>query len=138
VARASAEQALSFVLLWYQGISLDQLEHHREDDLSGVDLVKLRQRAYAIAQCANTDSLFDTWEGDSDEAIDVWTSKCLASWRRLRRQPRTLPAVPFHHPPVVKISCWRRGPLIAPLSSQLMPRLTLSYVGDLYHCLFVC
>jgi hypothetical protein len=29
-ARASAEQALSFVLSWYKGIDLDQLEHCRK------------------------------------------------------------------------------------------------------------
>jgi hypothetical protein len=31
VARAGAEQALSFVLSWYQDIDLDQLEHLRKD-----------------------------------------------------------------------------------------------------------
>jgi hypothetical protein len=41
-ARAGAERALSFVLSWYQGISLDQLEHLREGGLSSVDQVKLR------------------------------------------------------------------------------------------------
>jgi hypothetical protein len=58
-ARAGAEQALSFVLSWYQVINLDQLEHLREDGLSDVDLVKLCQRAYAIAECTNTDKLSD-------------------------------------------------------------------------------
>jgi hypothetical protein len=71
VARAGAEQALSFVLSWYQGINLDQLEHLREDGLSDVDLVKLRRRACAIAECANTDKLFEVGESDDDEAMDV-------------------------------------------------------------------
>jgi hypothetical protein len=70
VARAGAEQALTFVLSWYQGINLDQLEHLREDGLSSVDLVKLRQRAYAIAGCAKTDEVFDPGESDGNEAID--------------------------------------------------------------------
>jgi hypothetical protein len=68
VARAGAEHALSFVLSWYQGISLDQLEHLREDGLSGVDLVKLHQRFCAIAECADTDVLFDAGESNGDEA----------------------------------------------------------------------
>jgi hypothetical protein len=58
--RAGAEHALSFVLSWYHGISLDQLEHLCEGGLSGVDRVKLHQRACAIAECANTNELFDT------------------------------------------------------------------------------
>jgi hypothetical protein len=69
-AQAGAEQALSFVLLWYQGIDLDQLEHLHEDGLSGVDLVKLRRRACAIAECANTNKLFDAGESNDDGAMD--------------------------------------------------------------------
>jgi hypothetical protein len=69
-AQSCAEQALSFVLLWYQGINLDQLEHLREDGLSGVDLVKLRQHACAIVECANTDKLFDAGESYDDGAMD--------------------------------------------------------------------
>jgi hypothetical protein len=38
--------------------------------LSNVDLVKLRQRACAIEECANTDELFNIGESDGDEAID--------------------------------------------------------------------
>jgi hypothetical protein len=69
-ARAGAEQALSFMFLWYQGINLDQLEHLREDGLNGVHQVKLRQHACAIMKCANTDMLFDAGEGDIDESLD--------------------------------------------------------------------
>jgi hypothetical protein len=69
-ARASAEQALSFVLSWYHGISLDQLENLREGDLSSVDQVKLRQRACAIVECGNTDVLFNAGEGGSNESLD--------------------------------------------------------------------
>jgi hypothetical protein len=67
-ARASAEQALEFVLSWYLGVNLDQLENLREGGLAGLDKVKLRQRACAIAECAKSDVLFDT--GDSDESLD--------------------------------------------------------------------
>jgi hypothetical protein len=69
-ARASAKQALSFVLSWYQGVSLDQLEYLCEAGLDGVDRVTPRQRACAIAECANTNKLFDVGEGGSDEFLD--------------------------------------------------------------------
>jgi hypothetical protein len=36
------EQALSFVLSWYQGVNLDQLKHLREGGLVGLDEAKLR------------------------------------------------------------------------------------------------
>jgi hypothetical protein len=61
-------QALEFVLSWYSGISLDQLEHLREGGSAGLDKAKLHQRACAIAECADTDVLFDA--GDSDEPLD--------------------------------------------------------------------
>jgi hypothetical protein len=67
-ARAGAEQALEFVLSWYLGINLDQLENPREGGSAGLDKVKLRQRACAIAECAETDVLFDA--RDSDESLD--------------------------------------------------------------------
>jgi hypothetical protein len=67
-ARAGAEQALEFVLSWYPGVNLDQLENLREGGLAGLDKTKLRQRACAIAACAETDALFDA--GDSDESLD--------------------------------------------------------------------
>jgi hypothetical protein len=69
-ARAGTEHALSFVLSWFQGISLDQLEHLCEGGLSSVDRVKLRQRTCAITECANTDELFDAGESDGDESLD--------------------------------------------------------------------
>jgi hypothetical protein len=67
-ARAGAAQALEFVLSWYLGVNLDQLEHLREGGLAGLDKTKLHQRARAIAECADTDVLFDT--GESDESLD--------------------------------------------------------------------
>jgi hypothetical protein len=68
IARAGATQALSFVLLWYSGVNLDQLEHLREGGLVGLDKAKLRQRARTIAECADTSVLFDA--GESDESLD--------------------------------------------------------------------
>jgi hypothetical protein len=56
------------VLSWYPGVSLDQLEHLREGGSAGLDKAKLRQRACAIVECADTDMLFDA--GDSDESLD--------------------------------------------------------------------
>jgi hypothetical protein len=67
-ARAGAEQALSFVLLWYQGVNLDQLKHVRKGVLVNLDKAKLRQRACSIAECANTNKFFDA--GDGDESLD--------------------------------------------------------------------
>jgi hypothetical protein len=67
-ARAGAAQALEFVLSWYPGVKLDQLEHLREGGLVGLDEAKLRQRARTIVECANTSLLFDTRE--SDEYLD--------------------------------------------------------------------
>jgi hypothetical protein len=68
VARASAQQALEFMLSWYPGVNLDQLENLREGGLAGLDRAKLRQHACAIAECAETDTLFDA--GDSNESLD--------------------------------------------------------------------
>jgi hypothetical protein len=67
-ARASAEQALQFMLSWYPGVNLDQLENLCEGGLAGLDKVKLCQRACAVAECAETDVLFNA--GDSDESLD--------------------------------------------------------------------
>jgi hypothetical protein len=67
-ARAGAEQALEFMLSWYPGVNLDQLENLHEGGLMGLDKTKLCQRACAIAECAETDALFDA--GDSDESLD--------------------------------------------------------------------
>jgi hypothetical protein len=68
VAQAGAEQALQFMLSWYPGVNLDQLENLHEGGLASLDKVKLRQRACAVAECAETDVLFDA--GDSDESLD--------------------------------------------------------------------
>jgi hypothetical protein len=68
VARAGAVQALEFVLSWYPGVNLDQLEHLHEGGLVGLDEAKLRQRARTITDCADTSVLFDT--GESDESLD--------------------------------------------------------------------
>jgi hypothetical protein len=67
-AQAAAAQALEFVLSWYPGVSLDQLEDLREGGLAALDEAKLRQRACAIAECADTSVLFDS--GESDESLD--------------------------------------------------------------------
>jgi hypothetical protein len=68
VARAGAAQALEFVLLWYSGVILNQLEQLREGGLAGLDKTKLCQRACAIAECVDTGVLFDARE--SDESLD--------------------------------------------------------------------
>jgi hypothetical protein len=67
VAQSGAEQALSFVLSWYQGIDLYQLERLRKDGLSNVDPAQLRRCACTIAECTNTDKLFNTGEGEGNE-----------------------------------------------------------------------
>jgi hypothetical protein len=67
-AQAGATQALEFVLSWYSGINLDQLEHLREGGLVGLNEAKLHQHACTIAECANTGVLFNT--GESDKSLD--------------------------------------------------------------------
>jgi hypothetical protein len=67
-ARAGAEQALEFVLSWYPCVNLDQLENLCEGGSAGLEKAKLHQRACAIAECTETDVLFDV--GDSDESLD--------------------------------------------------------------------
>jgi hypothetical protein len=59
---------LEFVLSWYPGVNLDQLENLREGGSAGLDKAKLRQRACAITECAETDVIFDA--GDSNESLD--------------------------------------------------------------------
>jgi hypothetical protein len=59
---------LSFVLSWYLGVNLDQLEHLREGGLVGLDEVKLRRRARTIAECIDTNELYDA--GESDKSLD--------------------------------------------------------------------
>jgi hypothetical protein len=59
---------LSFVLSWYSGVNLDQLEHLREGGLVGLDEAKFHQRARTIAGCTDTSELYDT--GESDESLD--------------------------------------------------------------------
>jgi hypothetical protein len=75
-ARAGVEQALSFVLSWYAGVNLSQLEYRRKGGLDNVNLIALRQRAYAIMECTDTDQFFDAGknaggEGEDDEELEV-------------------------------------------------------------------
>ncbi|KAM0929385.1 hypothetical protein ACQ4PT_001487 [Festuca glaucescens] len=76
-ARAGADMALSFVLSWYEEVSLDQLETRRagvEDALSAENKTRLLARACAIADFVNQ-SVFvddpnapeDDLEGDDEE-----------------------------------------------------------------------
>jgi hypothetical protein len=58
---------LEFVLSWYPGVSLDQLEHLREGGLAALDKAKLHQRSCAIAECTDTSVLFNA--GESDESL---------------------------------------------------------------------
>jgi hypothetical protein len=87
-ARAGAEQALEFVLSWYPGVNLDQLENLRDGGLAGLDKAKLRQRACAIAECAETDVLFDT--GDSDGSLDGMDFEEPGSAEETQKAPKDL------------------------------------------------
>jgi hypothetical protein len=87
-ARADADQALEFVLSWYPGVNLDQLENLREGGLAGLDKAKLRQRACAITECAETDVLFDA--GDSDESLDGMDFEEPSSAEEPRKAPEDL------------------------------------------------
>jgi hypothetical protein len=88
-ARAGAEQALEFVLSWYPGVNLDQLENLREGGLAGLDKVKLRQRTCVIAACAETNVLFDA--GDSDESLDGMDFEEPGSAEEPQKAPEDLP-----------------------------------------------
>jgi hypothetical protein len=87
-ARAGAEQDLEFVLSWYPGVNLDQLENLREGGLTGLDKAKLCQHACAIAECAETDTLFDN--GDSDESLDGMDFEEPGSTEEPRKAPEDL------------------------------------------------
>jgi hypothetical protein len=90
-------QALEFVLSWYPGVNLDQLEDVREGGLAGLDKAKLRQRACTIAECADTDMLFDA--GDSDESLDGADFKESSSAEEPQKPPGISLATPFLCPP---------------------------------------
>jgi hypothetical protein len=87
-AWADAEQALEFVLSWYPGVNLDQLENLCEGGLAGLDKAKLHQHACAIAECAETDALFDA--GDSDESLDGLDFEEPGSAEKPRKAPEDL------------------------------------------------
>jgi hypothetical protein len=76
------------VLSWYPGVNLHQLENLHEGGLAGVHKVKLRQRACAIAECAETDVLFDA--GDSDESLDGMGFEELSSAEEPQKAPEDL------------------------------------------------
>jgi hypothetical protein len=111
-ARAGATQALEFVLSWYSGVNLDQLEHLREGGLAGLDEAKLRQCARTIAECADTSALFDT--GESDESLDDVDFKEPGPQKCLRRPPKIRLRVPSLCPPVVMTLFWQLGLAMLP------------------------
>jgi hypothetical protein len=76
------------VLSWYPGVNLDQLENLHAGGLAGLDKVKLRQRACAVAECAETDVLFDA--GDSDESLDGMDFEELSSAEEPQKAPEDL------------------------------------------------
>jgi hypothetical protein len=79
---------LEFVLSWYPGVNLDQLENLREGGSAGLDKAKLRQRACAIAECVDTDVLFNA--GDSDESLDDTDFKEPGSAEEPQKAPEDL------------------------------------------------
>jgi hypothetical protein len=76
------------VLSWYPGVNLDQLEDVRKGGLAGLNKAKLRQRACAIAECAETDMLFDA--GDSDESLDSMDFEEPSSLEEPQKAPEDL------------------------------------------------
>lgn len=83
-ARAGADEALTFVLPWYEGINLDTLETLRSDSkwMSDPELVqRCKETAYSMAQYANTrdiingpaysDAEDDDIEEEGDEAEEI-------------------------------------------------------------------
>jgi hypothetical protein len=104
-ARAGAQQALEFVLSWYPGVNLDQLENLCEGGLAGLNKAKLCQCACAIAECAETDALFDA--GDSDESLDGMDFEEPDSAEEPQKAPGDLAGTPFCHPPAAMTLSWR-------------------------------
>jgi hypothetical protein len=96
---------LEFVLSWYLGFSLDQLENLREGGLAGLDKVKLRQHACAIAECAETDVLFDA--GDSDKSLDGMDFKEPSSTEEPQKAPEDLADNSIPPSPAAMTSSWR-------------------------------
>jgi hypothetical protein len=85
------------VLSWYLGVNLDQLENLREGGLAGLDKVKLCQRARVIAECAETDVLFDA--RDSDESLDGMDFEEPSSAEEPQKAPEDLPDSSIPPPP---------------------------------------
>jgi hypothetical protein len=79
---------LKFVLSWYPGVNLDQLENLREDGSAGLNKAKLRQRACAITECIDTDMLFDA--RDSDESLDGVDFEESSSTKEPQKAPEDL------------------------------------------------
>jgi hypothetical protein len=73
------------MLSWYLGVSLDQLENLHEGGSAGLNKAKLRQCACAIAECVETDMLFNA--GDSDESLDSMDFKEPSSVEEPRKAP---------------------------------------------------
>jgi hypothetical protein len=108
------------VLSWYQGISLHQLEHLHEGGLSSVDQVKLRKRACTIAECANTDELFDVGEGGSDESLDDADFEGPGLAEASEKATEDPTADLSLCLPVATILCWQRGLSMMLFSSRLI------------------
>jgi hypothetical protein len=92
-AWVGAEQALSFVLSWYKGVDLDQLEHRRKGGLDDVDLAKLHRRACTIAECADTDGSSTLVKAKATKMWAMRSSRCPASQGLPWGDLRTLPAI---------------------------------------------
>jgi hypothetical protein len=116
-ARAGAAQALSFVLSWYSGVNLDQLEHLREGGLVSLDEAKLHRRARTIAESTDTSELYDA--GESDESLDDVDFEEPSLQRCLRRPPRIRLTPPSLRPPAAMTSLWRLGLAMLPRWSRL-------------------
>jgi hypothetical protein len=122
------------VLSWYPGINLDQLDHLREGGLVGLDEAKLRQRAYAIAECADTSMLFDT--GESDESLDDVDFEEPSS-AEVPQKASEDPAESFIPPsPATVTSFWQLGLAMLPCWSRLARRPPLTVSRSL--CSFIC
>jgi hypothetical protein len=104
-ARAGAEQALEFVLSWYPGVNLDQLENLREGGSAGLDKAKLRQCARAIVECAKTDVLFDA--RDSDESLDGMDFEEPSSVEEPQKAPEDLADNSIPPFPTATTSSWQ-------------------------------
>jgi hypothetical protein len=103
-ARAGAEQALEFVLSWYPGVNLDQLENPREGGLAGLDKVKLPNPLVPSPSVPRLTCSSTLWIVTNPWI--AWTLRSPAPRKNPKKHPRISLITPFLRPPAAMTSSW--------------------------------